>query len=100
MRRLPSVTAVVGRVRPRSAVPLAFSVIAVLAPRAAFANAYDPPSFDLAEPTMPPRVEIVETTPSPTYYRLPPQTTHFLSRTAIGAHTRLTGDTFEGSISA
>ena len=41
---------------------------------------------------MPPRIEIVETTPSPTYYRLPPRTTHVLSRTAIGAHTRLSGD--------
>ena len=42
---------------------------------------------------MAPRVEIVETTPSPTYYRLPPQTTHMLSRSSVGTHTRLSGDT-------
>jgi len=76
MRRLPSVAAV-----------------ALLSARTASANSYDPPSFDLAEPTMPPRAEIVETTPSPTYYRLPAQTTHYLARSSIGAHTRLTGET-------
>lgn len=61
----------------------------VLSARAATANV---PSFDLPEPAQPPRAEIVETSPSPTYYRLPPQTTHFLSRSSIGTHTRLTGD--------
>jgi hypothetical protein len=52
----------------------------------------DVPSFGLPEPATPARVEVVEGSPSPTYYRLSPQTTHFLSRSAIGTHTRLTGD--------
>lgn len=52
----------------------------------------DVPSFGLPEPATPARVELVEGSPSPTYYRLPSQTTHFLTRSSVGTHTRLTGD--------
>ena len=63
------------------------------AARAVSADSLGVPSFNLPDPTAPPRTEILESTASPTYYRLPPKTTHFLSRSSLGAHTRLTGET-------
>jgi hypothetical protein len=47
------------------------------------------PSFDLPEPDAPPPREITEQGDSPLYYRLPPGTVSFLSRTSLGGHTRL-----------
>jgi hypothetical protein len=49
-------------------------------------------SFELSEPVAPAPREIVETGREPVYYRLPPKTVHFLSRSSLGMHTRLTGE--------
>ncbi len=73
--------------------PVPACVALLCAARAAAADPLGIPSFDLPDPAATPRIEIVESSKSPTYYRLPPKTTHFLSRTAIGTHTRLTGET-------
>lgn len=50
-------------------------------------------SFDLIEPVWSAVREIEERGPSPHYYRLPPDTIGYLSRTTLGTHTRLSGDT-------
>lgn len=61
--------------------PSVWVVASVLGARAVAAS-----PLELPEPPIGPRVEIAELSPSPTYYRLPPQTTHFLSRASLGLH--------------
>ncbi|MBA2540401.1 MAG: hypothetical protein H0V17_12245 [Deltaproteobacteria bacterium] len=67
--------------------------IALIAWLVALANARaDAGSFELSEPAAPPPREIVEQGGEPVYYRLPPQTVHWISRSALGLHSRMTGE--------